>query len=271
MTLAISGKTAIITGAANGIGLAIARHFLDRGAQVVCADIDEARLMAEWGEAARDEKGPVRLFAGNLCEKLTAANLLSAAIDAFERIDILVNAARSFAPTADPLDATDPGLEEMLAHNLKSSLRLSQMTAKRMIQQAEKEERREGELGAIVNISTLAACRNQPELLNYSIACAALDQATRALAVALAQHRIRVNGVAFASVMSASLQAALKDHAPWRGAIAEGTPLGRIAAPGELVDTVQYLASPGAGFVTGQIVTVDGGRGLLDAVGIPAF
>jgi 7-alpha-hydroxysteroid dehydrogenase len=271
MTLAISGKTAIITGAANGIGLAIARHFLDRGAQVVCADIDEARLNAEWRDAARNDTGPVRLFAGDLCAKLTAANLLSATIGAFGRVDILVNAARSFAPTADPLDASDTGLEEMLAQNLKSSLRLSQMTARRMIAQAEKEERREGELGAIVNVSTLAGCRNQPQLLNYSIACAALEQATRALAVVLAPHRIRVNGVAFASMMSASLQAALKENGRWREAITEGTPLGRIAAATELVDTVQYLASPGAGFVTGQIVTVDGGRGLLDAVPVPAF
>lgn len=276
MTLAISGKTAIVTGAANGIGLAIARHFLDRGAQVVCADIDEARLMAEWGDAARDDKGPVRLFAGDLCAKLTAANLLSATVDAFERIDILVNAARSFAPTPDPLDAADGGLEEMLAQNMKSSLRLAQMTAKRMIAQAEKDGRDAGERagvesGSIINVSTLAGCRNQPQLLNYSIACAALDQATRALAVALAPHRIRVNGVAFASMMSASLQGALRENGRWREAIAEGTPLGRIAAASELVDTVQYLASPGAGFVTGQIVTVDGGRGLLDAVSIPAY
>ncbi|MBZ4021438.1 oxidoreductase [Rhodobacter sp. TJ_12] len=271
MTLAISGKTAIVTGAANGIGLAIARHFLDRGAHVICADIDEVRLQAEWGDAARDENGPVRLFAGDLCEKLTAANLLSAAVDAFERIDVLVNAARSFAPTPDPLDPSDSGLEEMLAQNMKSSLRLSQMTAKRMIALAEKEERTEGEIGSIINVSTLAGCRNQPQLLNYSIACAALDQATRALAVALAPQRIRVNGVAFASVMSASLQSALKENTPWRGAISEGTPMGRIAPASELVDTVQYLASPGAGFVTGQIVTVDGGRGLLDPVCVPAY
>ncbi len=270
MTLVISGKTAIVTGAANGIGLAIARHFLDRGAQVMCADIDEARLAAEWGEAARSE-GPVRIFSGDLCEKLTVANLLSATVDAFERIDILVNAARSFAPTADPLDAADSVLEDMLRQNMKASLRLSQMTARRMIAQAEKDGRSSGELGSIVNISTLAGRRTQPELLAYPIACAAQDQATRALAVALAPHRIRVNGVAFASVMSASLQAALKEHGSWREAIAEGTPLGRIAAPGELVDTVQFLASPGAGFVTGEIIAVDGGRGLIDAVAVPAF
>lgn len=269
MSLAISGKTAIVTGAANGIGLAIARHFLDRGAQVMCADIDESRLIAEWGEGAKSE-GPVRIFAGDLCEKLAVANLLSATVDAFERIDILVNGARTFAPS-DPLDPDTTVLDDMLRQNMKAALRVSQMTAKRMIALAEKEGRTQGEVGSIVNVSALASVRAQPELLAYSIACAAQDQATRALAVALAPHRIRVNGVAIGSVMSASLQAALKEHGDWREALVEGTPLGRIAPPSEMAETVQYLASTGAGFVTGQIVTVDGGRGLIDPIRVPAF
>lgn len=269
MSLAITGKTAIVTGAANGIGLAIARHFLDRGAQVVCADLDEAKLVAEFGGVAKSE-GAVRIFAGDLCEKLALANLLSAATDSFGRVDILINAARSFAPS-DPLDPADEVLDDLLRRNMRAGLRLSQMAAKRMVAQAEREGRDKGEVGCIVNISSLAACRTQPGLMAYSIACAAQDQATRSLAVALAPHRIRVNGVAFASVMSASLQNALKAQGDWREAITEGTPLGRIAAPTELVETVQYLASSGAGFVTGQIVTVDGGRGLLDAVRVPAY
>lgn len=269
MSLAITGKTAIVTGAANGIGLAIARHFLDRGAQVVCADMDEAKLIAEFGEGAKSD-GPARIFAGDLCEKLSLANLLSATADAFGRIDILVNAARSFSP-CDPLDPSDEVLEVMMRQNMGAALRLSRMTAKRMIAEAEREDRSTGEIGCIVNVSTLAGCRTQPELMAYSIACAAQEQATRALAMALAPHRIRVNCVSFASVMSASLQAALKENSDWREAIALGTPLGRIAAPTELAETVQYLASSGAGFVTGQVITVDGGRGLLDAVRVPAF
>lgn len=269
MSLSISGKSVIVTGAAHGIGNAIARHFVDRGANVMFADIDEARLEAELGDKAKTE-GPARYFAGDLCQKLTVNNLCSATIDAFERIDILVNAARSFAP-CDPLDPDEDVLETMLRQNMKAALRLSQMIARRMIAQAEREGRRTGEVGSIINISTLASCRAQPELLAYSIACAAQDQATRSLAVALAPHRIRVNGVSFASVMSASLQASLRDNGDWREAITEGTPLGRIAAPGELAEAVQFLASEGAGFVTGQILTVDGGRGLVDAVRVPAF
>ncbi|SPH24862.1 Dihydroanticapsin 7-dehydrogenase [Defluviimonas aquaemixtae] len=269
MSLSIAGKTAIVTGAAAGVGLAIGRHFVDRGARVMFADNDESRLADELRQDAAEE-GEVRYFGGDLSQRLTLANLLSATVDAFERIDIVVNASRGIM-SSDPLNADDPALEAMLNLNLLASLRLSQMAAKRMIVQAQKEEQIEGPIGAIVNVSTLAAHRAQPDLLAYSIAEAALNQATRSLAVALASHRIRVNAVSLASVMTASLQARLKDNPDWRDAIAEGTPLGRIAAASELVDSVQYLASDGSGFVTGQILTVDGGRGLLDPVQVPAY
>jgi 7-alpha-hydroxysteroid dehydrogenase len=79
-----------------------------------------------------------------------------------------------------------------------------------------------------------------------------------------------VNAVAFGSVMSASLQAALKDTPDYREAITAGTPMGRIAAASELAETVQYLASDASGFMTGQVLTVDGGRSLVDAVTAPA-
>ena len=269
MSLSLAGKTAIVTGAARGIGLSIARHFADRGARVMFADSDEARLNEEVSQHAGDDSA-VRAFGGDLNQKLTMANLLSATVDAFDRIDILVNASRSFMLT-DPLNPDDQSLDAMLKQNLMTSLRLSQMTARRMIVQAEREENTEGPVGAIINISTLAAQRTQPQLLAYSIAGAALDQATRSLALALAPERIRVNGVAIASVMSASLQASLKDNPDWRSEIAERTPLGRIAAPTELVDAVQFLASDGAGFITGQVLTVDGGRGLVDAVTAPGY
>jgi 7-alpha-hydroxysteroid dehydrogenase len=154
-----------------------------------------------------------------------------------------------------------------------TSLRLSQMTAKRMIKQAVALGDTEGPrppAGSIINLSSIASSRTQTCLLGYSIACAAVDQMTRSLAVALAPKGIRVNAVAFGSVLSGSLQAALKDEPDWRGVIEAGTPLGRIAPASELVETVQYLASDAASFLTGQILTVDGGRCLFDPVAAPA-
>lgn len=265
MSFSISGKTAIVTGAANGIGLAIARQFVDRGANVMCADMDEKRLLAELGEVAED--GNIRYFAGDLRQRLTTANLISATIDAFDHVDILVNASRQVVPT-DAMDPDDESVSLLIEQNLMTALRLTQQVARRMIKQAEGQT--EGQVGSIINLSSIAAHQTRPELLAYSIASAGLEQMTRVMALALAEHRIRVNAVAFGSVMSASLKSQIQEHPDWREEIERRTPLQRIASPTELVDAVQFLASEGSSFMTGEVLTVDGGRSLLDPVAAPA-
>ena len=268
MSFSIAGKTAIVTGSARGVGLAIARHFQAKGANVVFADIDEAALDQQVGDEARSE-GAVRMFGGNLCEKLTIANLLSVTLDAYDRVDILVNASRRML-ASDPFNAEEDAVETLWRENVLTGLRLTQMTAKRMIAQAEKSGT-EGAIGSIINISSIAATRSQPEILGYSIASAAVDQMTRSMALALAPKGIRVNAIALGSVMTASLQAALKEEPEWRPEILRGTPMGRIGGADELAELAQFLASDASGFMTGQIVTVDGGRSLLDRVTVPAF
>lgn len=265
MSFSISGKTAIVTGAASGIGLAIGKKFAAAGANVMFADVNEAGLIRELGDQPEDSNR--RYFAGDLRERLTIANLLSATIDAFDQIDILVNGARQVVQS-DPLDPEDESTHMLLTQNLLPTLRLSQQVARRMIKQGEGRDS-SGPQGAIVNLSSIAARRTHPELMAYSVASAAMDQMTRSLSVALAPHRIRVNSIAFGSVMSASLKAVLKENRSYRQDIEDHTPLGRIASPTELTDTAQYLASDASGFMTGQIVTLDGGRTLLDPVNAP--
>ena len=268
MSFSIAGKTAVVTGAANGVGLSVARHFVQAGANVMFADMDEDRLAEEIGDN-NDDNGTAHYFAGDLREKLTVANLLSATIDRFDRVDILINASRQML-TSDPLNADDDGVTALINQNLITSLRVTQIFAKRMIKQASKEEDGELPAGSIVNLSSIAARRAQPELLAYSISSAAVDQMTRSMAVALAPHRIRVNAVSLGSVMSASLKSQIKEHEEFREEILDATPLSRIASPSELADVAQFLASDGSGFMTGQILTVDGGRSLLDAAEAPA-
>ncbi|WP_424832489.1 SDR family NAD(P)-dependent oxidoreductase [Ruegeria sp.] len=265
MSFSIAGKTAIVTGGASGIGLAIGRHFADAGANVMFADMDEKRLTEELGEQADDSN--IRYFTGDLRERLTVANLLSATLDAFDQVDILVNGSRQVIPS-DPLDIEDDSVRTLLNQNLMPALRLSQLIAKRMIKQAGDDH--ENPAGSIINLSSIAARRTHPDLMAYSVSTAALDQMTRSLAVALAPSRIRVNSIALGSVMSASLQSTLKDNRDFREDIEKHTPLSRIAAPSELVETAQFLASDAAGFMTGQILTIDGGRTLLDPVAAPA-
>ena len=254
-----------MTGGANGVGLAIGKHFLKMGANVVFADMDEERLKAEITNYA-DEDSKARIFAGDLRQKLTVANLLSATIDAFERVDILVNASRQVL-LSDPLSVDDTTVSDLIDQNLMTALRLTQAAARRMIKQAEDQDD-QAYVGSIVNISSIAARRTHPDLLAYSVSSAALDQMTRSMAVALADKRIRVNAVAFGSVMSASLKGTLRENDEMREAIVDNTPLQRIANPNEVADAVQYLASDAAGFVTGQIITVDGGRTLIDPTAV---
>ena len=268
MSFSIAGKTAIVTGAAHGVGLAIARRFVAAGANVVFADRDEDALRHEVEGLADDEDGQVRLFAGDLREKLTIANLLSLTADAFDHVDILVNASRQVLKT-DPLDPDDFSVSTLLEQNMLTALRLSQATARRMIKQVE-DESSPVSAGSIINLSSIASRRTHPELLGYSVSSAALDQMTRSLAVALAPKGIRVNAVAFGSVMSSSLKGALKEDSSMRDEIVQHTPLKRIAGPGEVSDAAQYLASEASGFMTGQILTVDGGRTLIDAACVTA-
>ncbi|MEM7295343.1 MAG: SDR family oxidoreductase [Pseudomonadota bacterium] len=266
MSYALTGKTAIVTGAANGVGLAIGRQFLNAGASVVFADMDEDRLRDELGVEAEKEEN-VRIFAGDLRQKLCQANLLSVALDGFDGIDVLVNASRQVA-TTDPLDPEDCTLSTLLEQNFYNSLRLSQLVARRMIKQSG--DAPIGTIGSIVNLSSIAAVRTHPELLAFSVSTAALDQMTRSLAVALSSKGIRVNAVAFGSVMSASLHDKLTNDGEIQEDIRDHTPLGRIASASEVAEAVQFLASDASGFMTGQVITVDGGRTLLDAVGSPA-
>lgn len=261
MSFSVQGKTAIVTGSATGIGLSIARHLADKGANVMCADVNEKKLVEQLGDAPED--GTVRIFAGDLRQRLTIANLVSATIDAFDQVDILVNASRQVM-TTDALDVKDRSVQTLLDQNLMTALTLSQYVAKRMIKQAEHQE--DGQVGSIINFSSTAARQTQPELMGYSIAAAALQQMTRSMALVMAPHRIRVNAISFGSVMSGSLQASVADNREWRDDIRENTPLGRIAAPNELCETVQYLAAESSGFMTGEVLVVDGGRSLLDAV-----
>ena len=258
----LSGKAVIVTGAARGVGLAVARRLVRAGALVTMADMDE-KLLEQEVEALGREGGEGRAlaFAGDTREKLTMTNLVAATIDAWERIDVLVNAGRLLA-ASDPLDPEADRLEASLRQNVTANLRLSQIVARRMIELAEAEAPERGDR-AIVNLSSVHARRSAPELMAYSVSCAALEQLTRVLALALAPHGIRVNAIAVGGVPGRSLVAALPGVEVGE-ALAEVVPLGRAGEPQDCAEAAVFLASPAASFITGQILGVDGGRQLLD-------
>jgi 7-alpha-hydroxysteroid dehydrogenase len=120
-----------------------------------------------------------------------------------------------------------------------------------------------------VNVTSVAAQLTLPELAPYSVSCAAVDQLTRSMAVALAPRGVRVNAVSIGGVMTGALKDALREREDLRGQMIGVTPIGRIGEPAEAAEVAVFLASDAASFVTGQIVAVDGGRSLLDPLAIP--
>ena len=151
----------------------------------------------------------------------------------------------------------------MLAQNVIANLRLSQIVARRMIELARAEAPEPADR-AIVNVSSVHALRAPPRLLAFSVSCAALEQLTRGLALALAPHRIRVNAIAVGGVPGRALGQAMPDIEDLPEALAEVIPLGRLGEPREAAEAALFLASPAASYVTGQVLAVDGGRLLLD-------
>jgi 7-alpha-hydroxysteroid dehydrogenase len=207
----------------------------------------------------------VSKFHTKVQDRLGAANLLAATLDAFDRVDILVNIPRSTQAGAFA-ELDGQGFAEALYQNVISSFLLSQAVARHMAEQAEASEAFEG---AIINVSSIAAQRTAGKLLAYSVSCAALDQLTRSMAADLAKHRVRVNGIALGAVMTERMRAQLKEREDLRRELIQVTPLGRIGEAEEAAEAALFLMSKRASFVTGQILTVDGGRSVLDPLASP--
>lgn len=257
----LAGKSAIVTGAARGAGLAIAQRLLRAGASVMMADIDEGRLesqVAALSGAGLD--GRATAFVGDLRQKLTVANLMAATLDAQERIDVLVNAGRVIG-AAEPAELDANRFEATLAANVTATLRLSQVVARRMIEAAAADDGAPADR-AILNISSTYGRRAPPNLLAYSVSCAAVEQLTRVLALSLAPHRIRVNALAIGALPGQALEDALEEEG-LQEAFHAGVPLGRAGEPQDAAEAALFLVSPAARFVTGEVLAVDGGGMLV--------
>lgn len=250
--MALDGKCAIVTGAASGIGYAIAERFLREGAKVMFADIDVQK--GERAEADLKKLGDARFVKADVSRRLDAHNLVAAALDVFGDIDILVNNA-GIVHGADFLDLKEEDFDRVIGVNLKGSFLVGQAVARYMVEKVEKG----GPAGVIVNMSSVNAVFAIPNQVPYSISKGGVSQLTKVMALSLAPHGIRVNAIGPGSIMTEMLASVNSDPAA-RNKILSRTPLGRIGEPSEIASVAAFLASDDASYITGQTIYADGGR-----------
>lgn len=259
----LEGKVAIVTGAARGIGYAIAKRFLMDGASVVLSDIDSSATL----QAVKDleQFGDARAMAADVGDKLDIHNLMTFAVTNLGEIDILVNNA-GIVHKADFLDFKEEDFDRVMRVNLKGAFLCGQAVAKRMVARVEAG----GEAGTIINMSSINAIFGLPDQLAYSVSKGGLSQLTRTMAIALAKWGIRVNAIGPGSIQTKMLSAVNTD-AEARKTILSRTPLGRIGEPAEIASIASFLASRDASYITGQTIYADGGRLPLSYMAEPRF
>jgi len=246
----LGNKVAIVTGAAHGIGLAIAERYVAEGARVVIADVDKTA-----GEAAARAIGAnARFVATDVGDARQAENVVAEACRAFSTLDILVNNA-GIIHGADFLDLAEADFDRVLRVNLKGAFLVGQAAARWMVQEVKAGR----PPGAIINMSSINAAVAIPNHTPYCVSKGGVDQLTKVMALSLAPYGIRVNAIGPGSIMTDILKAVATDQDAKRRILSR-TPLGRIGEPGEIAAIAVFLASADASYITGETIYADGGR-----------
>lgn len=250
--MSLDNKIAIVTGGARGIGYAIVRRFLEDGARVILADIDE-----EAGATALTELsayGDVRFVGCDIGERLDVRNMIAETIDLFGGIDVLVNNA-GVVVDAEFLDLDPADFERVMKVNLTGYFLTGQAVARHMAARV----KAGGSPGTIINISSINGVLAIANQVPYTVSKGGINQLTKVMALSLAPHGIRVNGIGPGSIMTELLESVM-DNPEARTRILSRTPLGRIGEPHEIAGIAAFLASDDASYITGQTIYADGGR-----------
>lgn len=241
----LANKVAIITGATQGIGLACAQRLVSEGARVMMVDIkpEGADAAAIIGDAAR-------FFAADVSQKADVDAMLAATLQQFGQVDILINNA-GVTHAADFLDLAEEDFDRVLRINLKSMFLCGQAVAREMVKR---------QAGCIINMSSVNSELAIPNQVPYVVSKGGVNQLTKVMALNLAPHGIRVNGIGPGTILTELAKKAVMASAEARRTILSRTPLGRCGEPEEVASIAAFLASDDASYMTGQTMYVDGGR-----------
>ena len=238
----LAGKRCVITGAAQGIGKAIAERFVAEGATLLLADIDAARV-----EAVAAALGQ-QAFVADVAKKAEVEALMARAAELWGGLDVLVNNA-GVTHSANLDDLTEEDFDRVFATNLKSALWGTQAAARLM-----------GPGSAVINMSSVNAVLAIPNQIPYVVSKGAMKQLTNVTALALAAKGIRVNAIGPGSIMTDMLRGIMAEDDAARDRIMSRTPLGRAGEPEEVAAVAVFLASEDSSYLTGQTIYPDGGR-----------
>jgi len=242
--LRLDGRTAIVTGAARGIGQATAERLKAEGARVLLTDVDPAVA-----DAAAALGQP--FVVADLAESAGVEALFAAADRDLGSLDILVNSAGVIGRAIPLKDLPQAEFDRVMRINLNAALLTTQAAARRMTPRRS---------GAIVNLASVAAVMAGGDQLPYAVSKAAVKQLTAMSALSLAPYGVRVNAVAPGPVETPMMAAVTGGSAEGLRRVLSRIPLGRIAQPREIAAIIAFLASDDASYLTGQTLFADGGR-----------
>ena len=242
-------RSVVVTGAAQGIGLACARRFANDGAHVVLADIQ-----ADKGEAAahslRSEGAKAMFVACDVGDRRQVEALIETTVEAYGGLDVMISNAAILHP-ADILELEEEDFDRVVRVNLKGFFLTGQAAARQMVAQRRP--------GVIINMSSIQAYITNANLLSYAVCKGGVKQLTVAMALALAPKGIRVNAIGPGSIATEMvMQLIASDEA--RRTVMSRTPMGRLGDPEEIAAVAAFLASDEASYITGETVIADGGR-----------
>ena len=246
----LDGRIAVVTGAANGIGRACALAFAQHGAGVALADIDQEGC-EQAARAIATETGATTLAHHcDVGDDEQCEGLIAATAEHFGGLDILLSNAGILAP-GDILTVSREEFDRVHRVNLRAGFVLGQLAAREMV-------KRESQ-GSILFMSSVNERLAIPGQLAYVVSKGGLSQLTRAMALGLAAHGIRVNAIGPGSIETDILKSVMSDDTA-RRMILSRTPLGRLGQPEEIASVAVFLASEMASYITGQTLFADGGR-----------
>lgn len=245
----LKGKRALVTGGADGIGLACAAALAEEGADIALVDINDKGLEAAAGTLT-GRTGTVVAVPADVSDPDMLAEAARKCIEELKGIDILVNAA-GIMRSGDILTASLEDYDRVLSVNARAPFLLTQIVARHMVDTARK--------GSIINITSVNAEVGIGNQLSYVTSKGALKMLTMSAALGLADYGIRVNAVGPGTVKTRILDNVIVDEKVRRNLLSR-TPMKRFADPSEIGKVVAFLASDDASYITGQTIYVDGGR-----------